>query len=323
MATQSWWRWITGSQPADKRKSSKGRRAHKPLLEPLEPRLLLYNTFVSLGDPDAVWSSTNLSYSYSNLLDGGLGSLSSSQLITASEEAMGAWAAVTPLRFYEVPDAGPPPGDGNYDPSGLPTLRWGHHSIDGSAGLNVLAHGFKPGDGGINGDMHFDDGNTFTYRTYLETAIHEFGHAIGMAHANGDVAGGMCPTPKPAIMDACAGSYTFSGPGGAYLLQDDIDGIRSLYGTGLGYVLDSGNGLHVYGTGGDDVITVSTSRSRGDITVSSSSGGSFTRDLLGISSITIDGQGGADTISIQGNGRLSGPKLGSCVSSAINHGGLG
>ena len=285
--------------------SSRRRRVQsRPLVEVMERRLVLYNTYVGQGDSDAVWSFTNLSYSFSNLLDSGLGGVSTSDLVSATEEAMGAWTAVTPLAFFQQNDSGPGVGDGNYDPIGHPFMRWGHHYIDGTGnattGLDVLAHGYRPGDGGINGDMHFDDGETWNINTFLEVAAHEFGHAIGMAHANGD-ATTSCPPATPAIMDSCIGSY-YSGLGTAFLYQDDINGIQSLYGSGLGYVLTSSGELNVYGTGGSDTMVVSASG--GNVTVSSN-GRSFTRRTSGISSINIHGEGGTDYLRVESNAGLT------------------
>jgi Ca2+-binding RTX toxin-like protein len=292
---------------ASHRLSRRGRTApRRPRLEVLEDRIVLWNTYVSLGDADAVWSFTNLSYSYSNLLDGWLNDdgMTTSDITDAVEESMGAWTAVTPLTFFQLPDSGPAPGDGQYDPIGRPFLRWGHHYIDGGTGLNVLAHGQRPGDNGINGDMHFDDGNTWTFNSFMETAIHEFGHAIGMAHANGDVVNGQAPAPKPAIMDALAGSYSFNGRGSAFLFQDDVDGIRSLYGSGLGYVINSSGSLNIYGTGASDTIVVNSFfvPFSGWFMTASSNSGSFTRSLGGVTSIRIHGLGGDDFLRVEGNG---------------------
>src|SRR5690348_7010731 len=91
-------------RPGRRASSLRRRTRTRPRLESLERRVLLYHTFVGEGFPDEVWSFTNLSYSYSNLLDGGIQGVSNSDLVSASEEAMGQWAAVTPLTFVEQPD---------------------------------------------------------------------------------------------------------------------------------------------------------------------------------------------------------------------------
>src|SRR5262245_46024641 len=131
------------SKSAPHHKPKAVRRRASLAVEPLEERLVPYRTFGG----DAVWSFTNLSYSYSNLLDGGLRGLSTDDLLVATREAMGVWAAVAPLTFFQRPDSGPAPSDGAYDPIGHPFLRWGHHNIDGRG--NVAAHAREPGDDGI------------------------------------------------------------------------------------------------------------------------------------------------------------------------------
>src|SRR5262245_59848372 len=72
------------------------RRDHRMALapEPLEQRLLMFS-------PHGAWDHTALTYSFSNLLDGGLPGVpaGSSDFFSAVEEGMGVWSAVTPLTF--------------------------------------------------------------------------------------------------------------------------------------------------------------------------------------------------------------------------------
>src|SRR5688572_14904741 len=61
------------------------------------------------------WSTLDLRYSFSNLLDGGLpGGLTAATLEAAVEEALQVWSAVSPLRFTEAVDSGPAPSDAGY-----------------------------------------------------------------------------------------------------------------------------------------------------------------------------------------------------------------
>src|SRR5262249_33717034 len=105
-----WLRSLFGSKPVQHRKPKAVRRRVSLAVEMLEERVVPYRTFGG----DAVWGHTDLSYSYSNLLDGGIRGLSTDDLWVATREAMGVWAAVTPLTFTERPDSGPPPSDDEY-----------------------------------------------------------------------------------------------------------------------------------------------------------------------------------------------------------------
>ena len=208
------------------------------------------------------WRSPDLTYSYSNLLDGGLpGGLTAADLRSLTQEALLTWTAVSPVTYTERPDSGPAASDTGYDAGSTPQIRIGHHPFDASSGgLNVLAHGYFPANGnfgvGLGGDLHFNDSLKFVAGkssaagfSFLETAAHEIGHTLGLQHANGDVTNGTCPPAKPAIMDACL-MNRYDGPGSAFLFADDVAGIQSLYGAGLGWLKDLSGNLYVDGTQG-------------------------------------------------------------------------
>lgn len=285
-------------------RGTKGLQRRRAVFEVLEDRRML---FVAFGG-GAVWTTTDLTYSYSNMLDGWGSGLTNAQITQAVEEAMGVWASVTPLNFFQTGDSGPLPtsADSLYSAAGNPLIRWGHHFIDGNTGLNTLGHGYRPGTDGRNGDVHFDDANTFTPDGFLELAVHELGHSLGLDHPNGDVAdydgdgNTECPGPFEAIMHACIGGtapddWDYTALGTAFLLQDDVDGMRSLYDAGLGYVLNSTGQLSVYGTGQDDIFNLTYDGPSNSITVSRN-GYSFTRSLSGVQQIAINGSGGDDFI---------------------------
>lgn len=189
---------------------------------------VIQNPLWKWPQPGGLGTTVLLTYSYSNLLDGGMRGVLPAELQAATQEVTSRWAAVSPLVFLEVPDSGPTTiADVSYPPGTTPNLRFGHHPIDGQFG--VLAHGFFPFDvtgDGLSGDMHFDTTEqwgvipTASDIDYLEVALHELGHALGLGHQN---------PPPTAIMNPFYASR-FSGLGTSFLFQDDIDGIQALYG---------------------------------------------------------------------------------------------
>jgi hypothetical protein len=251
------------------------------------------------NQPGGLGSAVNLTYSFSNLLDGAmLGGLSSAQLESAAEEALGLWSAVTPLRFTETTDSGPLPdaADTSYTAGTTPKIRFGHHYIDGGSGANVLAHAYYPGTNGISGDVHFDDSNAWAVAPgsgvidIIEVATHELGHALGLDHN----------TTTDAIMNPSYGRR-FSGPGTGFLLADDIAGIQAQYGAGLGYVISDGV-LYLNGTADADALSVDVS---GSTFTLSRAGYNATGSTSGLTQIVVNGRGGADTINILHTGGLS------------------
>jgi hypothetical protein len=187
-----------------------------------------------LGDkwpqPGGLGKTVTITYSYSNLLDGNIGgSLTPDELRAGIEEALALWATFAPLKFVEVLDTGPQPDDleSSYPALEHPLIRFGHHTIDGP--LNVLAHAFFPGNFGLAGDVHFDDseiwtlGNSGNGYDFVEVAVHEIGHALGLDHEP------MPPAGEDAIMNPFL-QRRYSGLGTSFLLPDDIAGIQALYG---------------------------------------------------------------------------------------------
>lgn len=271
-----------------------------------------YSTYDKWTQAGGLGSTLTITYSYSNLLDGGLGGgLASTTIRTAIQEALSRWAAVAPLRFIEVPDSGPAPSSFDYDGSGSAMIRFGRRAIDGSA--TVLAYGYFPGEGGLAGDIQFDTAerwsvNPATGMDLLEVATHEIGHALGLQHQAGPTAPG-----RPAIMNPVYASR-FSGLGSSFLLTDDINGIRSLYGSGQGSVTPLGGGtnptptpapvspfvisgttLTVRGTAGVDLLIID-----GSSKLVSINGQLFTGNLAAIRTILFNGLDGDDQAQLTG-----------------------
>ncbi len=260
--------------------------------EPLETRRMLFNTGGQWGNPD------DLSFSYINVFDGGIqdgagNALSDASIRSAILEGMSVWAGVSPVKFHQVADSGPnPPNDIAYFQFDT-RLRFGHHNDDGPGG--DLAHAWLPDAGSsLAGDVHFD--NTESWSTspsngtdLIETAAHEVGHALGMQHDN---------TFNALMNTTYAGMY--SGPGTAFLLQDDINGVQSMYGVGLGYVLTDTDRLFVSGTNAADEITVDYDSASDELVVTSVGIGSFRIDEDEVLEIVIDARGGNDVVRVQG-----------------------
>jgi len=186
------------------------------------------------AQPGGLGSAVTITYSFSNLLDGGLGGgLSAATIRAAIQEALGRWASVAPLRFVEVADSGPAPSQNDYSAAGRPMLRFGRIAIDGP--YNTLAYTYYPGSTGLAGDLDFDTAERWSVNPsqgidLLEVATHEIGHALGLGHEPMPSSGG-----QQAIMNPYYGGH-FNGLGTSFLYQDDINGIRALYGSGVGSV---------------------------------------------------------------------------------------
>ncbi|MGE3315232.1 MAG: matrixin family metalloprotease [Planctomycetaceae bacterium] len=229
------------------------------------------NHFVASGykwpQSGGLGTPVTVTYSYSNLLDGGLkGGLTAAQLRSAVEKALGLWASVAPLHFVEVVDSGPIVSDNSYSAGTYPKIRIGHEYIDGGSGANILAHAYFPTGSGLAGDLHLDNSNTWKLGPsggidVIEVLTHELGHALGLDHE---------PTPSGsvgnnAIMNPYYGARYTTGLNSAHLLQDDINGIRTIYGTGVGSVIplaNSGSGGaddHGNSATGASTITIGTS----------------------------------------------------------------
>ncbi|KAI3373050.1 hypothetical protein L3Q82_006395 [Scortum barcoo] len=156
------------------------------------------------------WQKNSLTYRINNYTP----DMSVSEVDDSIEKALQVWAKVTPLRFTRI-----------YSGTADIMISFGRQShgdyypFDGPDG--TLAHAFAPGTG-IGGDAHFDEDETFTFRSQsgyvlFIVAAHEFGHSLGLSHSD-DPGALMYP------------AYIYRNPDTFVLPQDDVNGIQSLYG---------------------------------------------------------------------------------------------
>ncbi|XP_061902656.1 uncharacterized protein LOC133649954 [Entelurus aequoreus] len=156
------------------------------------------------------WQKNSLTYRIENYTP----DMSQSEVDDSIVKALDVWAKVTPLRFTRL-----------YSGTADIMISFGRRShgdyypFDGRDG--TLAHAFAPAPG-IGGDAHFDDDETFTFRSnsgyvLFMVAAHEFGHSLGLSHSD-DPGALMYPM------------YSYRNPDTFLLPQDDVKGIQSLYG---------------------------------------------------------------------------------------------
>lgn len=209
----NWIKQLLGTN-ANRRRIRKQAPRRQLVVEGLEERLAL---FTSCG---GVWSQpANLTFSYGNLFNGGVAGVNNFTMLQAVEEALSLWARYVPFTFREVS-------------SGSITL--GHGDLSGS----TLGQATCP----TGGDVTFDSSSrNWSTALFLEVAVHEIGHALGMGHSTlvsspVDHAGG---TNQPIMNPSIQGVY--NGLGDAFLYQDDVNGIRARYSTGVGEVITTRN----------------------------------------------------------------------------------
>jgi hypothetical protein len=189
--------------------------------------------------PNGRGTPVKVTYSFENLLDGGLlmpnGQPLSTTLIRKSvEEAFGLWASVAPLTFREVPDDGRTYAQGATQ---YGQIRFRHILINGPdppppAQPIAKAQAYFPtGNSALSGDVEFDHGDrwqevgTLPQPDVLGAAVHEIGHTLGLAHTGVSTANMYWIFTR------------YSGLGTGALHSDDIAGIQFIYGAGRGRVV--------------------------------------------------------------------------------------
>nr|XP_040038651.1 matrix metalloproteinase-18-like isoform X1 [Gasterosteus aculeatus aculeatus] len=156
------------------------------------------------------WDRNSLTFRIENYTP----DMSPSEVDESIEKALQVWAKVTPLRFTKIYS-----GTADIMISFVSGSHGDNSPFDGPDGL--LAHAYAPGTG-IGGDVHFDEDESFTFRSFngyvlFLVAAHEFGHSLGLGHSD----------DPGALMHPI---YSYRNPDAFVLPQDDVKGIQSLYG---------------------------------------------------------------------------------------------
>ncbi|XP_040906702.1 collagenase 3-like [Toxotes jaculatrix] len=192
---------ITGTLDADTMAMMKKPRCGVP-----DTNIARYSTFGN----NLKWQKNSLTYRIENYTP----DMSVAEVDDSIEKALQVWAKVTPLRFTRIYS-----GTADIMISFGRQAHGDYYPFDGPDG--TLAHAFAPGPN-IGGDAHFDDDETFTFRSntgyvLFMVAAHEFGHSLGLSHSD-DPGALMYPV------------YSYRNPDTFVLPRDDVNGIQSLYG---------------------------------------------------------------------------------------------
>ncbi|XP_018101233.2 matrix metalloproteinase-18 [Xenopus laevis] len=153
-----------------------------------------------------VWKKRNLTYRILNYTK----NMAKDEVDWAIQRAFKIWSDVTSFTFTRINNS-----VSDIEISFVSRAHNDSYPFDGPS--NKLAHAFRPS----NGDVHFDNDETWTNGSHDENlflvAAHEFGHSLGLHHSN----------DSKAVM---FGHYQYVNPTTLQLSKDDIDAIQSLYG---------------------------------------------------------------------------------------------
>ncbi|KAM5180549.1 stromelysin-1-like [Mantella aurantiaca] len=122
------------------------------------------------------WRKNNLTYRIVNYTS----DMNRSKVDEVIEKALKVWSNVTPLTFTQV-------HAGTSDIKILFEKQFHNdfYPFDGPG--NILGQAFLP-ENGVGGDVHFDDGETWTYEptghNLFSMAVHLLGHSLGLLHSN-------------------------------------------------------------------------------------------------------------------------------------------
>ncbi|RVE64268.1 hypothetical protein OJAV_G00144900 [Oryzias javanicus] len=156
------------------------------------------------------WQKNTLTYRIVNYTP----DMTQAEVQDSIQRALRVWEQATPLKFIRTSS-----GTADIMVSFNRGAHGDYYPFDGPHG--TLAHAFSPSSG-IGGDVHFDDDETFTFRSskgyvLFMVAAHEFGHSLGLSHSD----------DRGALMYPL---YSFRNPDTFVLPKDDVRGIQSLYG---------------------------------------------------------------------------------------------
>ena len=204
-------------------------RAARPVVEGLEARMLLYAT---TGDhfvygSRITWSivpdGTNVLGQSSNLNSTLNQDLGANNWLHAFQDAFAWWENYANVNFSQVGDNGSPTNSGNYQ-QGSPNfgdIRIAGFNENPAFGAGTLAFTLlpPPNDGGSDsGDIFFNTaipwGSNYDYYDLETVAIHEIGHALGLAHS----------------ADTNASMYAYYTGSQPYLTNDDVAGVQAIWG---------------------------------------------------------------------------------------------
>ncbi len=185
-------------------------------------------------------SPITLTYSYQNMFDGAIKTpngqpLPANVIRQSIEDALRLWANVAPIRYVEVPDDGLSYGSSTH----YGQIRFRHLYLNGPDPLVgdpiAKAQAYFPySSDPYAGDVEFDDSDPWQVAGTLHepdifgAATHELGHTLGLGHT----------LVEDAVMYWIF--RRFDGPGSGYLRPVDINGVRAIYGTGVGSVTPLG-----------------------------------------------------------------------------------
>ncbi len=190
--------------------------------------------YASWPQPGGPGSPISLTYSFSNLLDGGMldsstgGSFDAELMRSAFERALLDYAVVLPINFIEIQDRGPLPETGDYDPLGLADIRIGQ--VPHVDGANAYAYFPTDVTSGLSGDIVFNAqrfGYGWTPTFFYAVAQHELGHSLGMGHWISD--GAMAEDPPLAQESLYEGPIFPLSP-------ETVEALQGVYGAGTGSV---------------------------------------------------------------------------------------